>query len=145
MAITQSSNINDKIFQAGKAAKSNPYIQRILEDEDLRSNALAALKSARKAYDRASSKNFDRNDLAKDKKLRKELQSAIEGLKDTRAGLADAPRKRHPLRKLLGLALIGGGIAVAVNEDFRKLVLGKLFGGEKEVQYTSSSSTNGSS
>ena len=58
MPATQSPrNIND-LFEAGKNAKDNPYIQRLVNDEELRDNAIDALMSARKAFDRASSKGW---------------------------------------------------------------------------------------
>lgn len=145
MGATQTSNINDRLFAAAGAARGNPYIQKVLHDEELRNSAIDAFKSARNAFDRAHTKNFDRNKLANDKKLRKELESAFNGLKQARAGFTAAPKRRRGFRKLLGLLLIGGGIAIAVNEDIRKSVLGKLFGGESEVKYASPTSTNGAS
>jgi hypothetical protein len=165
-ATTQSaSNINDKIFEAAESARKNPYVQKLIEDDQLRDNAIAALTSARKAFDRASKKGWDK-ELAKDKKLRHEVEEALSSIKDTRAGLIDAPkkakkqkpkqkqqqpkhaakpRKRHSLRKLIFIAMIGGVIAIAVNEDVRKQVLDTLFGAEEEFQYSSTTNANGSS
>ena len=39
---------------AGKAARDNPYVQRLIEDEELRDNLRTAFESARKAYERMS-------------------------------------------------------------------------------------------
>ena len=36
-----------------------------------------------------------------------------------------------------GLALVGGGLALAISEDLRKKVLDALFGAEEEFEYTS--------
>jgi hypothetical protein len=140
------SSIND-LFKAGKNAKDNAYVQRLLQDEDLRENAIAALQSARSAFDRANSKNWDANKLATDKKLRKHLQSAALGLKETGEELADGPKKkRHPIRKLLLLAIVGGAVAMVASPDVRKKVLDALFGAEEEFEYKSSTtSANGSS
>ncbi len=157
-------NLNDKLLEAAENARSNPYIQKLIEDEQLRDNAITALKSARKAFDRASKKGWDK-ELAKDKKLRREVEDALAGIRETKAGLADVPkkasskkakasktkqqtkRKRHPLRKLVFLAIIGGAIAMLASEDVRKQVLDALFGAEEEFQYSSATgtSTNGSS
>lgn len=162
-------NLNDKLLEAAENARSNPYIQKLIEDEQLRDNAITALKSARKAFDRASKKGWDK-ELAKDKKLRREVEDALAGIRDTKAGLADVPkkakssktkaskgkvvkakqqskRKRHPLRKLIFLAIIGGVIAMLASEDVRKQVLDALFGAEEEFQYSSATGTsaNGSS
>ena len=48
---------NKKVQKAGKAAqsaRSNPYVQRLVEDEDLRENLVQAFQSARDAYGRLS-------------------------------------------------------------------------------------------
>ena len=45
-------------------------------------------------------------------------------------------RKRRPLRKLLFLSIVGGGVALAVSSDLRSKVLDKLFGAENEFQYS---------
>jgi predicted phage tail protein len=148
MPATQSAprNIND-LFEVGKNAKENAYIQRLIHDEDLRDNAIAALQSARSAFDRANNKNWDKNKLAGDKKLRKDLQSAVLGLKATREDLLEGPtKKRHPLRKLVMIAIIGGAIALVASPDIRKKVLDALFGAEEEFEYKSATtSTNGAS
>ncbi|MBI5311495.1 MAG: hypothetical protein HZB14_10810 [Actinobacteria bacterium] len=150
-ASTSSANINDKILEAAENARSNPYVQKLIEDEQLRDSAVSALKSARKAFDRASSKGWDK-ELAKDKKLRREVEDALAGLNIARAGLAEATakpkkakKKSHKLRKILFVAVIGTIVAIAVNEDARKQVLDALFGAEEEFQYTSTTSTNGTS
>jgi hypothetical protein len=137
-------NIND-IFEAGKNAKDNPYVQRLVNDEELRDNAIAAFAAARSAFDRANDKSWDKNKLARDKKLRKDLQAAVTGLKQTREDLIAPPKKQgHPLRKLVLVAIIGGIVAIAVNEDIRKKVLDALFGAEEEFEYKSTTtSTNG--
>lgn len=146
------SNINDKLFEAAAHARSNPYIQKLIEDEALRENAISALKSARKAFERANKKGWDK-ELAKDKKLRREVEEALAGIREAKAGLVEAPKqakkrkKRRAARKLVFVALIGGIVAALVNEGFRKKVLDALFGAEEEFQYTSTTTTssNGSS
>lgn len=153
MPSIKTKNLNEKIAEASAQAKENPYLHKILEDEELRDNALAALASVRSAFDRASDKGWDNKaDLIHDKKLRKELKKAADGLKQTKEDITAAggksAKKRHPLRKLVAIAIIGGVIAVVVNEDIRKTVLDTLFGAEEEFEYTSTtagSSTNGSS
>lgn len=148
MPVTQSAprNIND-LFEVGKNAKENEYVQRLIHDEDLRDNAIAALQSARSAFDRASNKGWDKNKLASDKKLRKDLHAAVVGLKSTRDDLIAPPKKHgHGLRKLVLLAVIGGAIAMVASPDIRKKVLDALFGAEEEFEYKSATtSTNGAS
>jgi hypothetical protein len=147
MPATQSPRNFNNILEVGKNAKDNPYIQRLVHDEELRDNAIEALQSARKAFDRANSKGWDKNKLAHDKRLRKDLQAAVLGLKQTREDLIAPPKKkRHPLRKLFMLALIGAAIALAVSPDARKALLDALFGAEEEFEYKSATtSSNGAS
>jgi hypothetical protein len=148
MPATQSAprNIND-LFEVGKNAKDNAYVQRLIHDEELRENAISALQSARSAFDRANNKGWDKNKLANDKKLRKDLQKAVIGLKETREELLAPPaKKRHPLRKLIAIAVIGFAIAMVASPDARKAVLDALFGAEEEFEYKSATtSTNGAS
>jgi len=143
-ASTQTPRSFNDLIEAGKNAKDNEYIQRIVHDEELRENAIEALQSARKVFDRASSKGWDKNKLAKDKKLRKDLQEAIEGIRQTREDLLAPKKKRHPIRKLIMIAIIGAAIALVVSPDARKAVLDALFGAEEEFEYKSTTtSSNG--
>jgi hypothetical protein len=148
MPATQSAprNLND-LFETGKNVKENAYVQRLIQDEELRNNAIAALQSARSAFDRASSKSWDKNKLASDKKLRKDLQSAVLGLKATREDLLEGPKKKgHPLRKLIAIAIVGFIVAMVASPDARKAVLDALFGAEEEFEYKSATtSSNGTS
>ena len=43
-------------FAAGKAVRSNQYVQRIMEDDELRENLRSAFVSAKKAYGRVNGK-----------------------------------------------------------------------------------------
>ena len=45
-------------------------------------------------------------------------------------------RKKRRLRKLFFLAIVGGGVALARSEELRSTVLDKLFGAEKEFNYS---------
>jgi hypothetical protein len=65
--------------------------------------------------------------------------------KAKKAEAQEAPKrkKRHPFRKLVGLAVIGTGVALAVSEKARNTVLDKLFGSEEEFQYTPPTPSSG--
>lgn len=152
MPAIKSKKLNEKITEAADQAKENPYINKIVEDKELRENAVAALQSVKTAFDRAHEKGFDKPaDLINDKQLRKDLKNAAKGLKQTKDEIAAAPKKkRHPLRKLFAIAVIGAIVAIVVSEDARKAVLDTLFGAEEEFEYTSTTSaaptsTNGAS
>ena len=144
--------LNDTISAAADQAKENPYLNKIIEDKELRDNAVAALQSVKSAFDQAKATGFDNPaELVQDKKIKKQLKSAAETLKETSEEIQSAgKKKRHPLRKVIALAVIGGIVAIVVSEDARKAVLDTLFGAEEEFEYTSTtsapaSSTNGAS
>ena len=133
---------------AGKAATSNPYVQRLAQDEELRDNLRTAFESARKAYDRMSNGKGPAKALLDDKKTQKELKEAANSLKDAADALRGSKAKKKRRRGgLLTLLLVGGIAAIVLSEDLRKKVLDTLFGAEEEFEYTSTTtpSTSGSS
>ena len=133
---------------AGKAVRSNAYVQRLVEDEELRENLRTAYQSARKAYGRMSNgKGRAGKALMDDKKTQKELKEAANSLKEAADSLRGAKRKKKKGRRgrLLLLALVGGGLALALSEGLRKKVLDALFGAEEELEYTGTTTPDASS
>jgi adenylosuccinate synthase len=126
---------------AGKAARSNPYVQRIVEDDELRDNLRTAYESARKAYERMSNGKGPVKALTDDKKTQRELKEAASSLKSAAETLrgAKAKKKRRRGGRLI-LLLVGAGAALALSEGLRKKVLDALFGAEEEFEYTSTTS-----
>jgi hypothetical protein len=125
-------------------ARENPYVQRLIDDEDLRDNLVDAFNSAKSAYGRATDKGTVKA-VTTDKKVQKEMRKAAESLSEANDRLQKKKKKRGGgLGKLILLAVIGGVVALAVSEGARKAVLDTLFGAEEEFEYTSSSSINGS-
>jgi len=128
-----------KAAGAAGAVKSSPYVQRVIEDEDLRDNVRVAFESARDAYGRMSNGKAPTKALLEDKKLQKNLQDAAEALRDAGTALRDGPQKSRGGglgRKLLFL-VVAGGAAVALSSDLRNKLLDALFGAEEEFDYTS--------
>jgi hypothetical protein len=126
-----------KAGDAALAARNNPYVQRIVEDDELRENIREALALTRKAYARLSNGKAPTKALMEDKKLQKELREAAVSLREVGISLRDGPKRKRRLgRKLLVLA-IGAGLALALSEGLRKKVLDALFGAEEEFDYTS--------
>ncbi len=125
---------------AGKAARSNPYVQRIVEDDELRENLRTAFESARKAYTRMANGKGPAKALVEDKKVQRELKDAASSLRDAADSLRGAKRRRRRGRRgrMLVIALVGAGLALALSEDLRKKVLDALFGAEEEFEYTAS-------
>src|SRR6059036_2613309 len=129
---------------AVSAAKDNPYVQRIVTDDDLRDNVRVAFDAAKSAYERLSNGKAPSKALMDDKKLHKDLKEAAEALRDAGAALRQAPKKQKKRsggfgRKLL-LLVIGAGAAVALSSDLRSKLLDALFGKEEEFDYTSTTS-----
>ena len=126
-------------------ARDNPYVQRLIEDEELRDSLRKAFDSARNAYSRASGNGGAVKAVTSDKKVQKDLRTAAESLRDASEALR-TPKKRRKSRlgRLVLLALVGAGLALILSEDARKTVLDALFGAEEEFEYTSTTSINGS-
>ena len=131
-----------KAAKAGGAtavAAASPYVQRLIQDAELRDNLKTAYDSARVAYGRINGTAPAK--LIDDKKLQKELQTAANALKDASDSLRDGPKKRRSggfgLGKLLFLAIIGTAVALGVSEGLRNKVLDALFGAEEEFDYQS--------
>jgi phosphoenolpyruvate synthase/pyruvate phosphate dikinase len=121
--------------------KANPYIQRLIEDAELRDNVRTAIDSGKSAVNRLSSSKAPQKALLDDKKLQSELRAAAEALRDAAMALSDAPKRSKPKRKLgLGRKLlflvVAAGAALALSESLRSKVLDTLFGAEEEFQYT---------
>jgi hypothetical protein len=130
---------------AGRAARSNPYVQAVIEDDDLRDNLRTAFESAKKAYERMSNGKGPAKALLDDKKTQKELREAASSLRDAAESLRGAKRgRRRKRRGTLLLIVVGAGLALALSEGLRKKVLDALFGAEEEFEYTSTTTPSGS-
>jgi hypothetical protein len=123
--------------------KANPYIQRLLEDSELRDNVRTAVESGKSAASRLSSAKAPQKALLDDKKLQNELRAAFEAGRDAAMALSDAPKHSKPKKKRKGglgrklmILMIGAIVALAVSESLRSKVLDTLFGAEEEFQYT---------
>jgi multidrug resistance efflux pump len=129
-----------------ETARENPYVQRLVEDEELRDKLRDAFESARGAYGRASGNGKGTvKAVTSDKKVQKDLRDAAESLREASERLkAPKKRKKSKLGRLILFALVAGIVALVVSEDARKTVLDALFGAEEEFEYTSSTSINGS-
>ena len=144
MSKSKTTHTADRAGDLYEAARENPYVQRLIEDDDLRDNLKDAYSSAKKAYSRATGNGKGTvKAVTSDKKVQKEMRQAAEALQEARERL-QKPKKKHRLGKLIVLAIIGGVVALVVSEGARKAVLDALFGAEEEFEYTSTTSINGS-
>jgi hypothetical protein len=145
MAKSKTTHTADRAGDLYETARENPYVQRLIEDEDLRDNLKDAYNSAKKAYGRATGNGKSPvKAVTSDKKVQKEMRQAAEALQEARDRLQKPKKRKHPLGKLILLAVVGAVVAMVVSEGARKAVLDALFGAEEEFEYTSTTSINGS-
>ena len=120
-------------------SKATPYIQRIVQDAKLRENVLTAYDSSRSAYSRLSNGKAPTKALLEDKKLQRDLQNAVEALRDATTALTEPPKKKRKglgLGRALMIGALGFGLALAGSEKLRTKVLDMVFGKEEEFEYT---------
>jgi len=128
-----------------ETARENPYVQRLIEDEDLRDSLRDAFEAAKDAYGRATGNGKGPvKAVTSDKKVQKDLREAADSLREASERLRKPAKKKGKLGRILLLAVVGAVVALVVSEDARKAVLDALFGAEEEFEYTSTTSINGS-
>ena len=132
----------DRTSQAGEAARAaqrNRYLQRLVQDEELRGSLLAAYGAARSAYGRMANGKPATQALFEDRKLQRELKQAANALREASSALREPPkrRRRGGIGGSLLLIAIAGVLALALNEGLRSKLLDLLFGAEEEFDYSS--------
>ncbi len=134
---------------AARAAKNSPYVQELVENDDLRDDIVEAYEAVRSAVDRLGSSKKPVTAIFDDKKLQNELKTAAENIRTSANALRDAPtgatKSGGGLGRKLLLVIVAAGLALALSEDLRKKVLDALFGAEEEFEYTSTSAPSGGS
>jgi hypothetical protein len=130
-----------KATAAAHAAHRNQYVKRLLEDEELRANLLAAYATARSAYGRVSNGKPAAKALFEDRKLQRELIETAVALREAGEALKEPERRPRKRRGGAGravlLVLVGAVAALALSEGLRSKVLDMLFGAEEEFDYSS--------
>ena len=128
-----------KVVELWQLSKATPYIQRIVQDAKLRENVRTAYDSSRSAYARLTNGKAPTKALLEDKKLQRDLQQAVEALRDATTALtepAKKARKRFGFGRKLLILTLGFGLALAGSEKLRTKVLDLVFGKEEEFEYT---------
>jgi len=126
--------------EAAESATANPYLRKLIEDAELRGNIRGAFDAAKSAYGRLNNGKPATRALMDDKKVHRDLRSAADSLRAASETLRETPKKRHGLRNLIVVGVVGAGLALVLSEDLRKSVLDRLFGAEEEFEYTSTTS-----
>jgi hypothetical protein len=141
---TKATQTADRAADIYATARENPYVQRLIEDDDLRDNLRNAFESAREAFGRATGNGKGPvKAVTSDRKVQKDLRDAAESLRDASEQLRAPKKKKGKFGRIVLLGLIGAAIAIVLSEDARKTVLDALFGAEEEFEYTSNTSING--
>jgi hypothetical protein len=143
MAIGKKKSVAAQVKSVDLSAisKATPYIQRLIQDAKLRENVRTAYDSSRSAYARLTNGKAPTKVILEDKKLQRDVQIAVQALREATDALAEAPKKQKPrkrggfARKLFILSL-GFGLALAGSETLRTKVLDLIFGKEEEFEYT---------
>lgn len=129
-----------KAGAAARAARRNRYVQRLIEDEDLHRNLLAAYGAAKSAYGRMSNGKPASKAIFEDRKLQRELAEAVSALRDASGAFAEKPQRRRRKAgagRALLIVLLAGVLALVLSEDLRSKLLDLLFGAEEEFDYSS--------
>jgi len=132
-----------KAQEAAMKARYNPYVQKLIDDEDLRENVVDAYEALRGAYGRVSNGKSPADQIFDDRKLQKQIRQASASLRDVAVSLHEAPKKKRSggFGRILIVGIVGAGLALALSEGLRKKVLDALFGAEEEFEYTSTTSS----
>jgi hypothetical protein len=126
-----------KAQEAATALRENPYVQRLIEDEDLRDDIRTAYESGRHAFGRMSNGKGPAKALMDDKKVQRDLKQAAESLRDASDRLRGKRQGGSTLKRLLVIGVVGGIAVLIFSEGARKALLDRLFGPEEEFEYTS--------
>jgi hypothetical protein len=123
--------------------KDNPYVQRVIEDAELRDNLTNVVESSKGAYSRLVSNGAPHKAVLEDSKLHEHVQSAAGSVRDVALALNEVdPKRGRPFKKKkrrgrgLLFLLIAVIAALALSEGLRNKALDALFGKEEEFQYT---------
>ena len=136
-------NFSEKAGQAYSTVRDNQHVRRLIEDEELRASLIAAALAGRKALQRIQTNRSSAvESVTQDKRVKKELQSAADSLRDAAERIREPKRKkRHPIRNILLVGVVTGGLVLVFSESARKSLLDGIFGDEEEFVYTSTTST----
>ncbi len=107
-------------------ANLKPLAEELVQNDYARENLQQGAEKLRDAYGRARKRRVK---VAKDRKLRKQVESALQSIDEGTAALASGRRKprrrgRNLVLGLIALAVAGAGVALGTNADLRRQVFG---------------------
>jgi hypothetical protein len=129
----------NKVGEAARAAQRSRYVQRLLDDEELRGTLITAYGAARSAYGRMSNGKPATQALFEDRKLQRELKEAASALREASSALREPAKRtrRGGAPRALLILIVGAALAVALTPSLRSKVLDLLFGAEEQFDYNS--------
>ena len=135
----------DKVSDAASTVK--PYVDRALNDDDLRQNVRNAYESARSIYDELIGPRRVTglaSRVATDKDLQQELKSVIAELREAadRVQGKEPHKGRNSMLLFLGIVL-GALFNPVTGQSTREWVSNRLFGGNDDFTYQGGNSSNG--
>ena len=143
-------NAKDKM--AGAADNVRPYVERALNDDELRENVRRAYASGRAIYEQLaarSSVSGAATRLATDQKIQGELRNAIEELREAAERVQGARRRPEPSHGARNFLLLLTGVALGVlfnpvtGPALRRMLGDKVFGGGDSFTYQESNGKAG--
>lgn len=101
-----------------------PYIERLMDDDDVQDRVRKALRSGSSAAGRARKKGNAKK-AARDPKVRQQALAALIAAREAAATLSEPPRKPKSrwLKRLLVVGLLGAAAFLAVDEDAREKLM----------------------
>jgi hypothetical protein len=125
-----------------------PYVQRAIQDEELRENLRSAYATAREVYDELIGNrgvSGVATKVANDKEIQDQLRSAIQDLRNAanRIQGQDTHKGRNSSLLLVGIAL-GILFNPVTGPETRRWLKDRVFGEDEEFGYGGSSSGNSS-
>jgi hypothetical protein len=131
-----------------RVADVKPYVQRAMQDEELRDNLRSAFATARDVYDELIGKRGMTGvatKVASDKDIQDQLRSAIDDLRNAanRVQGKDAHRSRNSTLLLAGIAL-GILFNPLTGPETRRWLKDRIFGEDEEFGYGDGSGGNSS-
>jgi hypothetical protein len=131
-----------------RVADVKPYVQRAIQDEELRDNLRSAFNTARGVYDELMGNRGVTgvaSKVATDKEIQEQLRSAIQDLRSAanRVQGTEAHKGRNSTLLLIGITL-GILFNPMTGPATRRWLKDKIFGEDEEFGYGGSSSGNSS-